>query len=210
MPHERAAPSIGRTAFSCPFCNAYARQTWGDLYFRTKSLAPLEKGKSALCEHCNRYTLWFENSLVYPLALAGPLPNSDLPAEIAADFEEARQIASVSPRSAAALLRLAIQKLCIVLGEKGENLNNDIGELVKKGLALQVQKSLDAVRVIGNEAVHPGVIDLKDDTATADVLFRLVNFIAEKMISEPKAIETIYRGLPASKIEQIDKRDGRR
>ena len=49
------------------------------------------------------------------------------------------------------------------MGEKGKDINTDIGNLVKKGLPIKVQESLDILRVIGNEAVHPGQLDLKDD-----------------------------------------------
>jgi hypothetical protein len=52
-----------------------------------------------------------------------------------------------------------------------------------------VQKSLDIVRVIGNEVVHPGVLDLKDDRDTAVQLLKLINSIADQMISHPKNIE---------------------
>jgi hypothetical protein len=38
-----------------------------------------------------------------------------------------------------------------------------------------VQQSLDIVRVIGNDAVHPGQIDLTDDIETATKLFVLIN-----------------------------------
>ena len=147
----------------------------------------------------------------YPLPTGVANPNDDLPIEIQADYNEAASIARLSPRGAAALLRLAIQKICIFLGEKGNNLNTDIGKLVKIGLPQKVQQSLDALRVIGNEAVHPGELDLKDDYDTADALFKLTNFIAEKMISEPKEIEEIYEmKVPNSKKEQIAERDGDR
>ena len=72
--------------------------------------------------------------------------------------------------------------MCKQLGQPGENLNSDIANLVKDGLPVKIQKALDVVRVTGNEAVHPGVLDLKDDTKTAQQLFKLINFIAEKMV----------------------------
>jgi hypothetical protein len=82
-----------------------------------------------------------------------------------------------SPRSSAALLRLAIQKLCKHLGFPGDNINADIKAMVGQGLAVQVQRALDIVRVIGNEQVHPGVLDVRDDPEMATRLFELVNFI---------------------------------
>ena len=84
-------------------------------------------------------------------------------------------------------------------GEKGRNIDEDIGHLVRKGLPPLVQQALDAVRVIGNEAVHPGTIDLKDDRDTAGRLFDLVNIIAEQMISNPKHVKELYDKLPESK-----------
>jgi hypothetical protein len=55
--------------------------------------------------------------------------------------------------------------------------------------------------------VHPGKIDLRDDQATAETLFLLVNRIAESMISEPKRIAAMYSTLPPTVLEQIEKRD---
>jgi hypothetical protein len=72
---------------------------------------------------------------------------------------------------------------------------------------LTVQQALDSVRVIGNEAVHPGTIDLKDNRETANQLFRLVNFIAQKMLTEPREIDEIYNGLPKDKLKSIEERD---
>jgi hypothetical protein len=118
-------------------------------------------------------------------------------------------VLSVSPRGAAALLRLAIQKLCLELGEKGRNIDDDIASLVKKGLSPVVQKALDSVRVIGNEAVHPGTLDLKDDVDTASRLFELVNIITEQMVSNPKHVEELYAKLPEAKRKAIEERDGK-
>lgn len=82
-----------------------------------------------------------------------PYPNDDLSDEIKGDYAEARSILIRSPRGAADLLRLALQKLCKSLGESGKDINADIANLVKKGLRQSIQKALDTVRVIGNESV---------------------------------------------------------
>jgi len=111
------------------------------------------------------------------------------------------------PRGAAALLRLAVQKFCKHLGQKGENLNDDIAKLVKQGLPVRVQQSLDAVRVIGNNAVHPGQLDITDDPDTAARLFELLNIICDYMISQPKRIEEMYSKIPAGRQAAIKQRD---
>lgn len=147
--------------------------------------------------------------MVYPSEGTAPLPSADLPADIRGDYEEARDILNRSPRGAAALLRLAVQKLCVHLGQPGVNLNHDIGALVKVGLLPIVQQALDAVRVIGNNAVHPGQIDLRDDPVTAAALFPLVNLIADQMITAPAQANAIFESLPETSRAQIAERDGR-
>lgn len=159
------------------------------------------------CYNCKKIAVWLHGNLIFPNEKIGELPNPDLPADITKDFEEARAILGESPRGAAALLRLSVQKLCKHLGEKGKNIDDDIASLVAKGLNPLVQKSLDIVRVIGNEAVHPGVIDLNDDRDTATQLLYLINSIADQMISHPKHVEAMYEKLPATKREAIEKRD---
>ena len=72
--------------------------------------------------------------MIHPEASGGPPPNPDLPEDIRLDYSEARSIVGRSPRGAAALLRLCIQKLCRHLGEKGKDLNADIASLVRKSL----------------------------------------------------------------------------
>ena len=161
------------------------------------------------CFNCDDISMWIYNGLVYPRRGEAPASNPDLSDEIRRDYDEASSILDLSPRGAAALIRLAIQKLCKELGQPGDNINHDIGALVAAGLDARIQKALDAVRVIGNNAVHPGQIDLRDDRATAETLFRLVNLIAEKMISEPKHVDEVYATLPQEARTAIEKRDGK-
>ena len=161
------------------------------------------------CFNCKDISIWIYDKLVYPQRGEAPPPNPDLPDDIRRDYDEASAVLDLSPRGAAALIRLAIQKLCIELGQPGESLNTDIGNMVTNGLDKRVQKALDAVRVIGNNAVHPGQIDLRDNRVVAESLFRLLNLIAEKMISEPKHVEDVYAALPEGALEAIEKRDAK-
>jgi len=159
------------------------------------------------CFNCQKYSVWVHHALVFPAGKLGVRPNVNLPDDIARVFEEARDILNVSPRGAAALLRLCVQKVCIFLGEKGNSLDEDIASLVKKGLHPLVQKSLDVVRVIGNEAVHPGTIDLKDDRDTATQLLQLINAIADQLITHPRTVRMMYDALPAEKRKAIEVRN---
>ncbi len=159
------------------------------------------------CYNCKKIAVWVHDRLIFPHQKIGVNPNTDLPENIIRDFEEARDILNQSPRGAAALLRLCVQKLCAHLGEKGKNIDDDVACLVSKGLNPLVQKSLDVVRVIGNEAVHPGTIDIKDDRDTALKLLQILNVIADQMISHPKTIQQMYDQLPESKKKAIEDRN---
>jgi hypothetical protein len=164
----------------------------------------------AECVHCGKFSFWVGDQMVFPIADFSDIaePNSDLDDDIRKDYLEAKAIFEKSPRGAAALLRLGLQKLCVQLKEKGNNINDDIAALVKNGLPLQIQQALDIVRVIGNNAVHPGQIDLNDAPDSARALFGLINLIAEVMVSQPKHVETLYQSLPATARNAVRKRDG--
>ena len=172
----------------------------------------LENVSVSVCYSCERPSLWVHDHLVYPAIVpAGIDPNEDLTDDIKRDFREAAAILNVSPRGTAALLRLCIQKLCVELGEPGKVLNDDIANLVRKrGLDAHVQQALDIVRVVGNNAVHPGQIDLRDDRDTAIKLFELVNEIAEELITRPARIGKLYKAIvPESDQQKIAKRDSK-
>ncbi|MEM2995308.1 MAG: DUF4145 domain-containing protein [Candidatus Bathyarchaeia archaeon] len=95
----------------------------------------------------------------------------------------------------------------VALGETGKDLNEDIANLVKKGLPTKIQQALDSVRVIGNNAVHPGELNLRDDINTAVALFDLTNMIVEYMITKPKEISELYNRIPKGAKKAIEKRD---
>lgn len=123
------------------------------------------------------------------------------------DYLEAREIANSSPRGAAALLRLCIQKLAIHLGGDGNNINNDIGKLVQNGLPKRIQQALDVVRVIGNNAVHPGEMVIDDKPEIVHALFGLINLIVENQITQPKQVGELFSSLPEGAKSAVEKRD---
>ena len=203
-------PKPKANSFSCPHCGVHSMQNWSDLMTQFDGRGGWIRQKDmivGLCDHCSKITIWLKEEMLFPSKPSVPTPNEDLNEDITKDYNEAAEIVEKSPKSAAALLRLAIQKLCTQLGEEGKNLNDDIGELVKKGLPAKIQKSLDIVRVIGNESVHPGQINLNDNKETAYKLFDLINLIANAMITQPKEIDNLYDTLPKEKLKGITERD---
>mgnify|MGYP000945265196 FL=1 len=120
-----------------------------------------------------------------------------MPEDVKKDYQEAARIFIKSPRGAAALLRLGLQKLCIHLGEEGKNINADIRSLVMKrklsGVAIKVA---DTLRITGNNAVHPGQISDEDFDSLAGNMFGLLNTIVEETITNPKTWNNYYEQLP--------------
>lgn len=97
-----------------------------------------------------------------------------------------------------------------LLGQTHRTIDDDIKALVAQGLPVQVQQALDYCRVVGNNAVHPGEINLQDTPEMAQRLFEMVNFIVEDRIAHPKQIQALYGKLPEDAREKIAKRDGSR
>lgn len=212
-------PEQAKKQFHCPHCDVFAKQFWAhlsaDKYYNNTTIHYVDSFNENLgrewtiskCEACKEKVIWLDQSIIYPKSIPVSLPNEDLGDDIKKDYLEAANIFNDSVRSSAALLRLALQKLCKQLGEKGKDINTDIGEMVKKGLNPLVQKSLDSLRITGNNAVHPGEINLEEEPEKVLKLFELINFIAEKMITEPKEISGFYDDLPENSKKQVKERD---
>ena len=202
-------PILFKSKFTCPHCGAIARQGWDGVNWSLQNTGVSHHGviRVATCDHCEMCSLWYNDSMLFPFVGTAQQANSDMPKPVVEIYSEASTIVSKSPRAAAALLRLAVQQLCKELDESGKDLNQDIGNLVKKGLPDRVQKALDIVRVTGNNAVHPGQIDVDDENVVTK-LFELINIIVDYTISMPNQVGKIYDDLPSGALEQIEKRDG--
>lgn len=215
--HVYVAPSFQKSAFNCPLCGAFSNMTWADLYSNGHETRHMGLYQCE-CVHCRQSTCWLgtvvgdpyghtDGIMIHPDGTMAPLPHPDMPAHIKSDYLEARSIVGRSHRGAAALLRLAIQKLCEELGEASGRINDDIGSLVKKGLPIEIQQALDVVRVIGNNAVHPGELSDEDIAGVANALFGLVNEIVEDRIARPKKLAALFASLPEGAKAAIEKRD---
>lgn len=205
-----AAPKLDLNGFNCPHCGAYSHQTWHQgAYVSDRGTSVEPRYKLSYCVRCKEFGIWVGAALVWPTASSGELAHEDMPPDVKEDFEEARGIVGKSPRGAAALLRLCIQKLMPHLHEDGANLDQAIASLVRKGLPQKIQQSLDSVRVVGNNSVHPGKMDMRDNVEIAHALFGLVNVVVDAMISQLKRAEEIYGKLPPSAREHIEERDSK-
>ena len=195
------APEYALEAFNCPHCGAYAHQFWSRNVVAAGSSngnVVIEKLTVCMCEKCTEYSYWHSGSeMVYPSKSTAPLPSTDMPEVVLQDYNEARNIFGKSPKASAALLRLAIQKFCVVLGENGKDITEDIGNLVTKGLPPNVQKALEMVRVVGNNAVHPGEMTIDDNPPSIALsLFKLLNIMVDTMITQSKEIDELFDSLP--------------
>lgn len=143
-----------------------------------------------------------------PVIGGGPRPHAQMPGALRRDYEEAQAIVQESPRGAGALLRLVAQKLVDGLVEGKAKLDSKIGDLVASGLSTTVAQALDALRVVGNNAVHPGEMVLDDDAEAVRALFECINVIVEDQIARPGRIDDLFSKLPQKAREAIQRRDG--
>lgn len=222
-------PKWNESSFTCPLCNVLAEQKWhsvpiiytdgdtnrfdlsgrlaGTYGINGISVERVNTISISTCWNCKGYHLWLGDKMLVPEIASIPLPVKSMPEDVKDIYNEARDVYPKSYKASAALLRLALQHLCKELGQEGKNINSDIGNLVKKGLPVEVQQALDIIRVTGNNAVHPGAIDFEDDKEVSLRLFELLNFIVERMIVEPKKINKMFNWLPKNALEGIKNRD---
>jgi hypothetical protein len=184
--------------FRCPTCGAYATQRWYPFVVGYQDTGSgegaawwgigREAGGIALsfCEACRQPFVWHGHSPVWPVASSAPCAARAMPDEVRADFEEAREVVDRSPRSAAALLRLSLQKLSRHLGQPGKDLEEDLRALMGPALPASAPRALRVLRAAG-DARRPGELDDRDDRETASALFDLVNTVVDRTIAQPAA-----------------------
>jgi hypothetical protein len=217
-PATRGVPAQEKTRYTCPYpdCGAYAFQQRGGLLQQIEG----EEGNTWLggwilhrCSGCQRPIMWRQVgegkfTMAFPTGVVGSPPSEDMPQDVAEIYEEARRVAVSSRRSAAALLRLALQMLIDHLEPGRGDLNSKIGKLAQRGLLPHIQQAMDVLRVVGNNAVHPGQIVLDDDPELLLSLFRLTNVVVDQMITAPEHAKSLFESLPEQARAQVSRRDG--
>lgn len=209
QPH--VPPTVGGDAFNCPHCGVYANQWWQSL------AASVPGGASFIadyqvdwCLHCENVSIWHTDRVIHPDTGAAPMPNPDMPENVRQTYEEARGIAGKSPRAAAALLRVCIEEMVYITPERGKDLNATIGNLhAANKIETHIKDALDVVRVIGNDAVHSGTIQERDDPETVSRLFVLVNLIAHRLFTRERELAEMVELLPKSARDAIAGRDSK-
>ena len=188
MSSEHTPPSFKEAGFHCPHCGVYAHQNWFDVALEGGSDDSGETLSLGTCEKCSKFSLWIDGEMIYPPSADLPLPRMEMPEEVREVYLEARRTLDASPRAASALLRLAIRGLISHLGET-EDIAENLESLNRRGLDEKIQIALQRVRMVGEDAVPPGMIDSGDGEETARALFEILNLIVDALLVQPRKVD---------------------
>lgn len=147
------------------------------------------------CNYCNNPSLVLNGGeKVYPHPLPEPT-SEDVPESIRADLDEAKTCLSVQAyRAAAVMARRAMQNAAIEKGAKQSgNLFSQINELRDKGhITEDLKKWASVVRLVGNDAAHPG--DVVVDAESAKEIVELAEqFMQVVFVTPARAKKTMDR-----------------
>lgn len=83
--HKIVPPSFKAKSFNCPHCHAYSHQIWQDIW--DSSNIYVNGLNIAYCSHCEKYSLWLNEKMIYPETTGIQPPNTDLEEEIRAPLK---------------------------------------------------------------------------------------------------------------------------
>ena len=175
---EHIHPEINKEAFNCAICGAFAQHEWSYGFGFDKQYAEMSGSKNwtgditgfafSKCSHCKNHSIWGleKSSLIYPKNSARNFDLTQIPDELANDYEEACLVLSDSPKASSALSRRCLQSILRAQGFKHKSLAQEIQDAIDSNtLPSHISDSLDAIRNIGNFAAHP----MKDTNSGAVV-----------------------------------------
>lgn len=146
----------------------------------------------------NLYDYETEEKIIYPdISLIDMEPNEDLTNEQKQLFNEAKDIFDKSPKAAGALLRCVIERILrdkfqekhsqSLLGSilKDKNVQNELGK--------EIIQLCESCKLIGNEASHSSLMIYEDESKQeVELLFELINAIAEELLSKPRKRQEMF------------------
>lgn len=140
------------------------------------------------CEICQETSIYNAKTgeKIHPKTTSIKKPNNDMPQNIKDLYIEASSVFELSPRSALAIIRLALDLLCIELGANNkDSLYNKVEWLYNENVInSEIKELAHGVRGLGNDAVHPRNIDDQIDKNDAELVFELLNIIVEEKITK--------------------------
>ena len=161
--------------------------------------AKLVNVHASRCYNCNGFAVWVRDQLVFPgrivetsyTVIQGVRASGDQVQEVAVNdaeepaaeveelegFEEAAAILHNSPRGATALMRICVQKMLPLLNREDTHLDENISNLVRKGLEVEIQQSMDALQIRRQTPFSPAHFDRKKDEETATKLLEFLQGI---------------------------------
>lgn len=202
----------------CPHCGTTVRFPVGDQVQLRENPFAAPTGyviRWVQCPECENVvvSLIYEakgisrDTVIYPLnSLRDPVP-PEVPPTIRADYDEAAQILSASPKGSAALSRRCLQEVLVDAGgAKKKNLSGQIDEVTPR-LPTYLERVLDQVRVIGNFSAHPlkdtnsgEIVDVEPGEAewNLDVLDELFDFYYVKPAAVKRKTDQLNQKLTAA------------
>lgn len=165
---EQVISEFDKRAFNCARCGAFANQEWllanaidkirAERGGQTIHKGPIEEFAFSKCAHCSQISIWDKKkcSMVFPKTNVRTFDLSEIPKDLAEDYEEACLVIGDSPKASAALSRRCLQGILRQQGFSDKSLANEIQKVIDSGqVPSHIADSLDAVRNIGNFAAHP-------------------------------------------------------
>ena len=212
----------------CPWCSHDVTPTWNEVSVEYQiepsgeRSYPEDKIYAACCPHCLERLLYFEwggyskriTERLYPAGRQARHAPSQVPADIAQDYNEAMAVLELSPKASATLSRRCLQQLLNFKGCSADNLYGQLRALLdetdpNKRLPEAVRAVVDAIRHFGNFGAHPiqdtetlKIVDVED--YEAEFCLEMLNALFEYYFVTPDRQEQERQRIE-SKVRQVGK-----
>lgn len=239
-------PAIDKDAFECQRCGVFTTHTWYWIFARrvvgTTGDARVEDvkvdqptardltvtegrpqgpygWKASQCFQCKDMTVWYSHEKIWPkVSEVGLSATLGMPPNVLELYEEGRQVAAISRRAGAALMRAALESLVKLIEPSNKTLFSKIG-IIRDKVSPGLAQALDVLRDTGNGVLHDDVpsgvsaVVIEEgsvnQSAAFDYLCGVVNRLTEELITGPAQDERLFGLLPESVRSSIERRDSR-